>query len=322
MNMNKITVTVAMSIYKPNLKWFKEQLKSINKQTYRNLEVYIYNDYPNDKFNYKLFIEKYLENYSFKYFQGIKNLGSNKAFEFLTSIINSDYIAYCDQDDIWLPDKIYCLVNEAEKNKADLLCSDMYVIDKDDNIIANKISDIRPHQKFYYGKNVFKFLTLHNFVTGCTVLIRTNYAKKAMPFSNIYYHDWWLALNVSLYGKIIIFNEPLIKYRIHDTNQSEFLKGISTKSDYYKLWINLFENRILELYKLPISMEEKQYIDRLHEFALARKQYFKNFSIKNFIKLIKLRKINKKTTYFELTLPFLPECFFKLIIKQIKKGKI
>ena len=143
-----------------------------------------------------------------------------------------------------------------------------------------------------------------------------------MPFSNIYYHDWWLALNVSLYGKIIIVNKPLIKYRIHDTNQSEFLKGISTKSDYYKLWINLFKNRILELYKLPISGEEREYVDRLYEFAIVREKYFKDFGVKNFIKLIKLRKINKKTTYFELILPLFPECIFELIIKQIKKGKV
>mgnify|MGYP005931971551 CR=1 FL=1 len=319
---NMIKITIAMAIYHPNLMWFREQLESLNNQTYNNIEIFIYNDCPNDGFEYVKFISKYLNRFPFKYLKGEKNLGSNKAFEFLTNIIESDYIAYCDQDDIWLPEKLEVLVKELEKENADLLCSDMYVIDKNSNVISDSVTKIRPHQKFYMGKNIFEYLSLHNFVTGCTMLVKSSVAKKAIPFSENYYHDWWIALNVAIEGKIKIIDRPLIKYRIHDTNQSEFLKGIYSKNDYYLKWISLFNDRVLELTKLKLNKIQKQYVENLYLYAKCRVKYFNNSDIKNMFNLLKFRNINKKTTYFEIILPFLPEWLFKFIIMQIRKGKI
>ena len=317
-----IKITIAMAIYHPNLMWFREQLESLNNQTYNNIEIFIYNDSPNDEFEYIKFISKYLNRFPFKYLKGQKNLGSNKAFEFLTNIIESDYIAYCDQDDIWLPEKLEVLVKELEIENADLLCSDMYVIDKNSNIISNSITKIRPHQKFFYGKNLFEYLALHNFVTGCTMLVKSSAAKKAIPFSELYYHDWWLALNIVIDGKIKIIDKPLIKYRIHNTNQSEFLKGIYSVNDYYLKWISLFNDRVLELTKLNLNKMQKQYVENLYSYAKCRIMYFNNPNINNMFNLLKFRKINKKTTYFEVILPFLPKWLFKFIITQIRRGKI
>lgn len=42
--------------------------------------------------------------------QNKKNIGSNKTFELLTSIADGDYIAYCDQDDIWEQPSIHFFI--------------------------------------------------------------------------------------------------------------------------------------------------------------------------------------------------------------------
>lgn len=317
-----VKIAIAMSIYRPNLIWFKEQLESLNSQTYNNIELFIFNDCPEDGFEYIEFISEYLNRFSFKYIKGKENLGSNKAFEFLTRYIEADYIAYCDQDDIWLPEKLEILVKKLEEENVDLVCSDMYVIDKNSNLIADSIIKVRPHQKFYIGENTFEYLSLHNFVTGCTMLVKSAAAKKAIPFSKIYYHDWWLALTISINGKIEIVNRPLIKYRLHDTNQSEFLKGIYSKKDYYLKWISLFNDRVLELTKLKLNKTQRRYVENLCLYAKYRIKYFNNPNIKNMFNLFKFRNINKKTTYFEILLPFLPESLFNFFITQIRKGKI
>ena len=79
--MNKFDITVVMAIYKPNLDWLKEELISIQKQTYHNFQVFAWNDCPDDKTDYNSLFKQYLLDIPFKVFNGTENLGSNGAFE-------------------------------------------------------------------------------------------------------------------------------------------------------------------------------------------------------------------------------------------------
>ena len=308
-----------MAIYKPNLKWLEEQLVSLNNQTYKNLNLIIWNDYPDDKFNYDEFFKKHINNFKFKIYKGKNNFGSNKAFEELTKLATGEYIAYCDQDDIWLPEKINVLVKYMIKANADLICSDMYVIDKNSNIVADRISKVRPHQIFYKETNLFEYLFSKNFVTGCTTLVKAEFAKKTLPFPKEYVHDWWLALNAAANGKLEIVEESLIKYRIHDTNQTGILNGVNTKKDYYDKRIKLVKNRSKILIE---RFADNKTVNEFAQFAKYRDLYYRQRNFRNFYNLFKLRYFNKLTTYFELIMPTLPEFIFKFIIKQIRKGNI
>ena len=227
-------IDILMAIYKPNLKWLEEQLISLNNQTYENLNLIVWNDCPDDNFNYDKFFNKYITEFKFKIYKGEINLGSNKAFEKLTKLAKSEYVAYCDQDDIWLPEKLSKLVLKMQETNADLICSDMFVIDKNSKVVADKITQVRPHQIFYKGLNLFEYLFSKNFVTGCTTLVKTEFAKSVLPFPDEYVHDWWLGICAAKNNKLEMFDESLIKYRIHDSNQTGILGGINKKRDYYE----------------------------------------------------------------------------------------
>ena len=312
-------VDILMAIYKPNLKWLEEQLISLNNQTYKELNLIVWNDCPDDNFNYDVFLKKYINKFKFKIYKGKNNFGSNKAFEKLTKLATGQYIAYCDQDDIWLPEKINVLVKYMIKSKADLICSDMYVIDKKGKIVADKITKVRPHQIFYKGTNLFGYLFSKNFVTGCTTLVNAEFAKKTLPFPKEYVHDWWLALNAAANGKLEIVEDSLIKYRIHDTNQTGILSGVNTKKDYYDKRIKLVKNRSEILLE---RFADCKNINKFAQFAIYRTLYYQQPNFKNFYNLFKFRYLNKLTTYFELIMPILPEFIFKFIINQIRKGNI
>ncbi len=318
--MNK--VSILMAIYKPNIKWLIEQISSLNAQTYGNIELIVYNDCPDDMINYEKIYRKYITNFNFKIIHGEINLGSTLAFGKLTEMADGKYIAYCDQDDVWLPNKIEILVNEIEKNDADLICSDMYVIDAKSNIVATSITQVRPRYIFYNGESVFENVIVHNWVTGCTVLVKTEFAKNALPFPKEFVHDVWLAAYVGAYGKILNLNESLIKYRIHYDNQTLVLVGINNKDDYYINRILGFKKKIEILEQRFNSDNIKNTIQLLSKFANARDSYYNNCNLKNFYSLFKLRKANKSIVYFELSLPFMPEIFFRFLVKQIRKGKI
>ncbi|MFA5252878.1 MAG: hypothetical protein WC454_09890, partial [Phycisphaerae bacterium] len=56
-------------------------------------------------------------------------------------------------------------------------------------------------------------------VTGCTIMINQKAKEISMPFppeANI--HDWWIALNVVKYGKIVHVATPTVLYRQHTAN--------------------------------------------------------------------------------------------------------
>lgn len=312
-------VTILMAIYKPNLNWLIEQLQSLNNQEYNNLDLLVWNDNPDDLTDYEAIYSQYITRFPYRIFKGNENLGSNGAFEELTKIACSEYIAYCDQDDIWLSEKISILVAEAHRYNADLVCSDMYVIDKAGKIIANSITEVRRFQKLYTGREQFKYLISHNFVTGCTVLAKSTFAKQTLPFPKEYIHDWWLALHAASRNSLYIINKPLIKYRIHDNNQTSTFAGIVDKDSYYEKRILQMSYKINILYSSFGSTKLKNLIDKYSDLSKIRDAYYKKPKILTFYALYKRRELDRLTVFFELLMPIIPEWLFRLIAKKINQ---
>lgn len=313
-------ITIVMAIYKPNIKWLIEELDSIYNQTYRDFEVLAWNDCPQDTMNYTKLFKKHLKEIPFKIYKGKENLGSNGAFQNLTELSNTEYIAYCDQDDIWMPDKLQILLNllEVQDNNT-LAFSDMMIINGESEVIAAQVAKVRPRQIFYSGKNALLHLLVKNFVTGCTMMMKSDIAKAAIPFPPSVFHDWWLAICAACKGEIVMADKPLMKYRIYGGNQSGVLKGITNKSSYY-------EKRILAQMELVDyvwkTFGPNNTIKLARDWNHARANYFKHPSITYLRGLMKLRKYSKSTVLFETVLPFIPAIVLKKIVKEVQKGNL
>lgn len=303
-----------MAIYNPRLDWLKEELISIQKQTYRDFCVIVWNDNPKDNKDYDSFFKKYLINIPFKIFIGKENLGSNKVFEKLTQMVETSYIVYCDQDDIWMPNKLETLIQAFDDNTV-LAFSDVQVINATSAIVANSISDIRPRIKLFSGQEALKHLLVKNFITGCTMMMKTDIAKYAIPFPIIFFHDWWLALHAAIYGRIKLVSAPLMKYRIYDGNQSKPLNGIESKEEYYKKYI-LKYYEFLNLLKAKFSNVDD--INICMSWAKIRISYFEKPTMSKAIKLLRMKKLVPSIVYFELVLPYLSEGVVKKILQYIK----
>ena len=98
-----------------HMDYLKEQLKSLNEQTYENMEVLIYDDCVTKRCDQEIF-EKYLTNKKYRLLPYQKeNLGYVKAFETLVENADGTYIALCDRDDIWDADKVRKCVEVRER---------------------------------------------------------------------------------------------------------------------------------------------------------------------------------------------------------------
>lgn len=310
-------ISVVMAVYNPNMQWLREQLKSINSQTYRPLELIICDDCSTTVTvdDIRRMAEDCVTSIRFVVEKNESNIKSNKTFERLTKEAKGDYIAYCDQDDIWKPNKIEVLYDIAQNTGAILVCSDVCIIDENGNETAKSITKVRKRHKMLSGENLTDCLLYRNFVMGCTSLIKSETAKSAIPFPENMVHDHWLALFASVKGRIEYCKEPLINYRIHGNNQTLVLSGVNTKDDYYKIRIQKFCDRVSEINN-RLNLESGK---RAAEWANARINYF-NKEKNAFSELWKLRKADISTSLFEIIMLRMPDFLFKMCIAAIKKG--
>ncbi len=234
-------------------------------------------------------------------------------------MVKTPYIAYCDQDDIWCEDKLEILLQTIEAEKAALVCSDMMVIDGESKLTASSITEVRPRYIFYPGENALEHLLAKNFVCGCTMMMKTDIAQAALPFPESVFHDWWLAIYAAVVGKIVMAPKPLMKYRIHDGNQSAVLAGIHDKESYY-------EKRIAAQYEFSKAVSERlggnKEVQKAWEWYQARKEYFLHPNLRSARAIWKQRKNNKWYSDFEIVLPFIPGVLFNKLIAAVKSGRL
>lgn len=102
------------------VKYLREQIESILSQTYKDFELIICDDCSKD--STVSILKKYQNKDSrVKYFINESNLGFKKNFEKAISLCSGEYVAFSDQDDIWLPEKLEESITHIGNNN--LLCS-------------------------------------------------------------------------------------------------------------------------------------------------------------------------------------------------------
>ena len=112
--MDTFLIDIILPIYKPNHQLYKA-INSVISQNYINWHLYIIDDSSNDnslnkiKDIYKIYSNK------ITYFQLEENHRAAACRNYVVNNSNGDYIAFIDQDDIWMPEKLENQVKEIKK---------------------------------------------------------------------------------------------------------------------------------------------------------------------------------------------------------------
>ncbi len=138
---------------------------------------------------------------------------------------DAKFIALCDQDDLWEPDKLHCLLGVLEDARAAdrplvrLVFSDLRWIGIEDETIAEshfRATGIEPQQLIDSPASLLAM----NAIPGCAMLFTRSVAELALPWSpRIAHHDWWLILVAVTHGDLRFVRAPLTRYRQHQKNQ-------------------------------------------------------------------------------------------------------
>lgn len=304
--MNK-EVAVLLSTYNGH-KYLSELIKSIQNQTYTDWKLYIRDDGSRDD-TLEIIKAFMKEDNRIIYLNDEKkgNLKPMKSFFRLLELVNADYYFFCDQDDVWLPDKISNMLKEIKKDNSrpELLYCGLKVVDSKLNPIENNFESIIGVMK---GRDRF----IGNEMPGCTVLINKSLRDMAVEstndFENIVMHDWWLALIGETFGDVQFLNKKFVLYRQHGDNvcgagkkgsiwSKVFQKGAFSKRQELVKQTYLQTKKFYQLYKDKLDSNDKIFF-----------QDFLNCSLKGWVYRIKI--LNK---YKLNSSSFLRTCAYRLI---------
>lgn len=321
----KPQISILMAVYEPRMDWLREQLLSLEGQTYPNLKLYIRDDcsptVPVEEI--ETCVRECIRSFPFEFRRNEKNLGSNGTFERLTREADGEYFAYCDQDDVWLAEKLEVLQKALEDSGANLVCSDMYIMDGNGELTAGSITEVRRHHVFRSGAGLAKDLLVSNFVTGCTVLMPARTARAAVPFCPDMVHDQYLALFAAQEGEILSLPEPLIRYRIHMNNQTLSMSGVHNRREYIERRVETMVKRLTWLLEhFPVSDESlREEMKHALIWAQARRDNFKG--IKGTKRVIwTYRRFSPLTSCFEIVMSAFPERFFMWVVELKRKNVV
>ena len=125
-------------------------------------------------------------------------------------------IAFCDQDDVWLPTKLargMAALAQVRDGVPALYCARQLLVN----------AELRPLGKSLRMQRapVFPMALAQNLATGCTVMLNPAAADllRAAPPPPGTLHDWWSYLLVSgAAGQVIVDDVPVVLYRQHGRN--------------------------------------------------------------------------------------------------------
>ena len=324
MGTDKPQISILMAVYEPRMDWLKLQLESLEAQTYPNVKLYIRDDcsptVPYEEI--EKCVAQCIRSFPYELKRNEINVGSNATFECLTQEADGAYFAYCDQDDVWLPEKLNVLQEELEKSGAQLVCSDMFIIDGEGKRIASSITRIRRHHVFRSGEGLTDTLWYSNFASGCALLVRAETAKDAIPFNPHMYYDHYITLYSANEGKVISLLKPLLEHREHGNNQSSSMQGIVDKKSYIHKRVDNVVDAVQWLTEnFPCEESLRQKLSQGLIWMKARQGYLRGNRGQAGM-IWQYRSFSPMASLFEIAMPYMPNSLFRLSIWASKNNCI
>lgn len=206
-------ISVALATYN-GARHLPAQLASLRTQTWAKLEIVAIDDASSDD-TWALLQQAAQRDPRMRIHRNPHNLGSTANFERAMALCRGDYIAPCDQDDVWHDDKLQTLFGAIDGHT--LAYADSALIDEHDKPLGLRLSD---RFGMAQGSDPLAF-AFWNSVSGHAMLFRRELLSAALPLRGGRFHDWWLAFVAASTGSIVYVPQPLVDYRQHDDTQTD-----------------------------------------------------------------------------------------------------
>lgn len=296
-------IDILLATYNGEL-YIEQQILSLIAQRYKNWHLYVRDDGSSD--NTMNIVLKYasIDNRITIIEDNLGGLGCIKNFLTLLNYSKSPYIIFCDQDDIWLENKLEILVSEIIKknnNIPQLVYCNAY------KYTRNGVEgiEIRPHVN-----DLRTFLFRVGGLQGSSSLFNSKLRSFVIEYDNdVTMHDFLTAYIAALLGEITYIDKALMLYRQHEKNVTG-----NRKSTYWDLGYKCLQewkdrgiiNRIS--YNL-IKNIANQYYNYIPKERLSILEEFYRFPQRNRIGMI-ISVIKNRFTLYGSIIPIILKILF------------
>ena len=228
-----VRVAILLSTFNGE-KFLAQQLDSLLAQTHENFVIVVRDDGSTD--STKAILQRFAETHPARFHRLAEdncNHGPSGSFSVLCEYLLSQWASlgmdrnrlvacFCDQDDVWAPEKIELSVaallaaEAGDTTRPVLVHSDLRVVD-------SSLQPIAPSFVRYQGLEIdrreFAHLAVSNLVTGCTACFNGALLEVGLPIpKRAIMHDWWLAMAAAAFGELVYLEDTPIAYRQHERN--------------------------------------------------------------------------------------------------------
>lgn len=215
-------ISVVLATYN-GAQYLPTQLDSVLQQDYPNIEIIISDDNSQD--DTLAIIERYQQIHpSIQLVRSLSNQGYIKNFEQGCKLAKGAYVALCDQDDKWHPEKISKLYGAI--GDAALVYANSVLCNENMEPIGVTIADRVTCKNFSSPLEQAIFCRIY----GHAMLIKNTFLQQIFPFPTIIPHDWWIAYTATVNGGIRYIPDELAWYRQHSNNVFGAVGGKRSKA--------------------------------------------------------------------------------------------
>ncbi len=272
----------------------EKQLQSLLQQTCLPKEIIISDDGSTD--GTCELLEEYSRKSEIIQVINSKRQGINENFQNALSVCSGEYVAFCDQDDIWAKDKLARLSSQFSR-KTLLAYGKSILVDADDQQLPGSAEEYVGFHSYREGYLPFYFC-FSNCISGHAMMGRKDLIERALPFPTNCMYDQWLALIASAKSEIIHVPEAVTYHRIHSLNainNQDINRGKKTRriklskykkySDHRAKHLTLLQKGLAESEILVPS--DREYLSRL--FYQVKRGEKRFFDIRLFFLLVRKR---------------------------------
>ncbi len=211
--MTSLRLSIAMATYN-GMPYLTEQLESLARQSRLPDELIICDEASSDGTVKAIEIFAASAPFPVRFHANPKRLGLIRNFEKAATLSTGDIIFFCDQDDVWLPEKL------AEMEQ-------QFVANPNAQVILNDAAltraDLSEGGRTQYGNILHMRMPPSRFVTGCCSAHRRSFHDLVFPTpEGAPIHDLWLNGMAHFIGCSSIHPRVLQLYRRHGANESEW----------------------------------------------------------------------------------------------------
>jgi glycosyltransferase involved in cell wall biosynthesis len=252
--------------------YVQEQLQTVLAQTLQNFELIIL-DNASDDGTYAILQNFAQQNKNIKLYHNEINTGANKGFEQAMLLASGEYIAPCDQDDVWETNKLETMISFMEEQT-------LFAFSRPGQF-RNGNFEQRTYPASYLYRDVTdeRQLIFHTPVSGHACMFKKDLLQLCLPFPADVYYDWWISINAVSVSILKYVPHTLTWQRVHGGNAS------------------------LQTYKLPKKeQQQKLRMERLtlleHYFSHNKAESAARNSLQQY--LVALKRVN--TSLFSKTM--------------------